>query len=144
VAPGIVCAAQAYNAGMIHAALVALASWFVLASPLPTSSQALPMTPPATATVQVSGTYDSNWGPVHLEQSGARIVGTYECCGGGRIAGTLDGSVIFYEWHQSAESGRGRWRVRKNGASLVGTWGSGKSATSGGPWNLVRRQVIAK
>ena len=93
---------------------------------------------------QISGTYDSIWGPVHLEQSGSRIVGTYECCGGGRIEGVLRDGVIQYKWVQPDASGRGRWTVRKAGHKLVGRWGVGDSETDGGPWDLTRRAQIAK
>ena len=89
--------------------------------------------------VDVTGSFDSNWGAVHLEQDGARIVGTYECCGGGRIVGTLSGSVIDYAWEQPGTSGHGRWEVVDDGDKLLGTWGTGESRTSGGAWDLKRR-----
>lgn len=92
----------------------------------------------------ITGTFDSNWGPVHLEQSGARVSGTYECCGRGRIAGTLENGVLHYTWDQPGATGRGRWDVRKGGNELTGTWGHGESETSGGPWNLRRRAHIAR
>ena len=89
--------------------------------------------------VDVTGSFDSNYGAVHLEQDGTRIVGTYECCGGGRIVGTLSGSVIDYQWEQPGTSGRGRWEVVDYGDKLLGTWGTGDSRTSGGSWDLKRR-----
>lgn len=89
--------------------------------------------------VDVTGSFDSNYGAVHLEQDGARIIGTYECCRGGRIVGTLRGSVIDYQWEQPGASGHGRWEVVDYGEKLLGTWGTGESRTSGGAWDLQRR-----
>lgn len=89
--------------------------------------------------VDVTGSFDSNYGPVKLSQEGNRIVGTYECCGGGRIVGTLKGSVIDYQWEQPGASGHGRWEVVDYGERLLGTWGTGESRTSGGSWDLQRR-----
>jgi hypothetical protein len=92
------------------------------------------------ARIDVAGSYDSNWGPVHLEQSGDRITGHYECCGGGRITGTLKGSTIDYEWQQPGATGHGRWEVVDRGDKLLGTWGTGASLDSGGVWDLERRR----
>ena len=93
--------------------------------------------------VDVTGSYDSNYGPVHLEQSGDRVVGNYECCGGGRIEGYLRDGIIDYKWYQPNASGSGRWKVVNGGDKLVGEWGLGKSRTSGGSWDLTRRAQIA-
>lgn len=91
--------------------------------------------------VDVTGSFDSNYGAVHLEQDGDRVVGTYECCGGGRIVGTLKGSAIDYRWEQRGASGHGRWEVVDYGRKLLGTWGTGESRTSGGTWDLQRQSA---
>jgi len=87
----------------------------------------------------VSGTFDSDWGVVKLEQTGHKIKGSYACCGGGSIQGERQGSVINFRWIQKDDAGHGRWSIIKGGKRLEGTWGSGKSKTSGGRWDLTRR-----
>jgi hypothetical protein len=99
-----------------------------------------PPAAPACVEAAVTGSYDSNWGPIKLQQSGNRITGTYECCGGGRIDGTISGNTIRYRWTQPGASGSGIWVVATTG-ELIGTWGNGADDSSGG-WNL-RRQATA-
>ncbi len=111
-----------------------------MATPAPEPSAA---SATRSAAVDVTGVFESNWGAISLEQSGSRVWGTYECCGGGRIKGAIRDGVLDYEWHQPGASGRGRWTVKRGGSELVGTWGVGASATSGGPWNLSRPAQLA-
>lgn len=92
---------------------------------------------------RVWGVYDSNWGPVELYQYGDRIEGTYDCCGGGTIEGTIEGDVIEYEWNQPGLSGRGWWRVAPDANALDGRWGHQQSADNGGDWNLFRRVPVS-
>lgn len=90
----------------------------------------------------IAGSYDSNYGEVVLQQSGARITGSYQCCGGGTIRGYMRGNTINFTWQQPGATGQGVWTY-KNGR-LTGTWGYDSSATSGGAWNLaVKPKVIA-
>jgi hypothetical protein len=86
--------------------------------------------------VAFDGTYDSNWGKITLHRNGNRVTGSYECCGGGRIDGTINGNVIKYRWTQPGGSGYGIWVVATSG-ELIGTWGVGDDV-SGGGWNLRR------
>ncbi len=131
--------------GMLRAPLSVLA--VVLAALLvgPTGG-AIAEVPQSTTQVptNISGSYASNWGPVHLEQRGGRVVGSYECCGNGRITGTIEHGVIRYRWQQPGASGRGRWRVHDGGRKLIGTWGTDESETSGGPWDLEKPILIAE
>jgi hypothetical protein len=92
---------------------------------------------------RITGAFDSNYGPVHLERSGDRIAGSYECCGGGVIRGVIRGDELRYTWSQPGASGRGRWQIADGGAQLIGTWGSGDSESDGGAWNLSRVQLQA-
>jgi hypothetical protein len=120
------------------AALAAAATLVLFASPTPSlggpAGQA--RDPSAcSAPVAATGSYDSNWGRVDLEQDGTRIVGSYACCGGGRIRGTLTGNVIRYRWSQPGASGHGVWAIGEGGG-LYGSWGYDADEADGGAWNL--------
>jgi hypothetical protein len=88
-----------------------------------------------TSTIDVSGTYKSNWGAVTLHQDGTRITGNY-VYQHGHIDGVLDGNVIRYVWDESDSHGHGIFVVASDG-ELIGTWGVGIDDTSGGGWRLV-------
>lgn len=94
-------------------------------------------------TVDITGSYHSNWDEVTLAQRGDRVTGTYVCCGGGTIEGRIiEGTVIRYRWKQPGGEGRGVWRIEDR--RLTGTWGSGASETDGGPWNLTATRQMAQ
>jgi len=85
----------------------------------------------------VTGWYTGTWGKVYLEQRGDRVVGSYVCCGGGRIEGTLVGDVIEFRWDETYIAGRGVFR-RVAPDRLSGSWWGPNSHSHGGPWELVR------
>lgn len=87
----------------------------------------------------LAGAYDSNFGPVVLQQKGARVTGSYECCGGGTINGYMRGDTITFTWQQPGSRGRGVWRYDEG--ALRGTWGWDDSSSSGGAWNLERSRA---
>jgi hypothetical protein len=86
-----------------------------------------------TRALDVTGTYDSNWGRIELAQHGADVVGTYDYHHG-RLHGTLDGNVLRYQWREDTGSGRGVFVVASNG-QLIGTWGTTDDVAGGG-WQL--------
>jgi hypothetical protein len=94
-------------------------------------------------TVDVSGSYESNWDNVQLVQEGKYVHGSYVCCGGGTIDGRIyDGRVIRFHWKQpNGGEGEGVWEIV--GDRLEGTWGSGQSDDDGGRWDLVRKSSLA-
>jgi hypothetical protein len=85
----------------------------------------------------VTGLYTGTWGKVYLEQQGDRVVGSYPCCGGGTIEGTLVGDVLEFQWTEPGRAGLGVFR-RIAPDRFAGSWGSQNSHSSGGAWNLVR------
>jgi hypothetical protein len=92
--------------------------------------------------LDVTGSYHSNWDDVHLVQQGNRVHGTYVCCGGGTIEGTIRGRILRYHWESPAGgSGNGVWLIESS--RLEGTWGSGQSERDGGRWDLWRFDEIA-
>lgn len=88
-------------------------------------------------TLRVTGTYQSNYGDVHLFQDGARVTGWYRCCGGGTIEGTIVGRSLMFEWREPARAGRGVWTLQRPGR-LDGSWGWGARDDDGGTWTLAR------
>jgi hypothetical protein len=86
--------------------------------------------------VDVSGTYHSNSEDVLLMQKGDRVVGIYECCGGGVIEGRLIGDHVRYRWSSTNGNGMGIWTV--DHGRLTGTWGWNVDDTEGGRWDLER------
>jgi hypothetical protein len=95
---------------------------------------------PPTATV--GGAYESPFGTVYLQQTGAQISGSFDCCGGGSIDGRMVGNVVSYTWRQANGAwGRGTW-VASEGR-LMGNWGWEGSDYDGGPWDLSPRAVLA-
>jgi hypothetical protein len=87
------------------------------------------------APTTISGSYRSNWDDVHLVQHGKQVSGTYVCCGGGTIHGTIEGNRIHYHWRQPGGDGHGVWVIE--GDHLSGTWGIGAADSDGGRWDLV-------
>lgn len=102
------------------------------------ASAFLPAAPASSKTPYIFGRYDSNWGEVILWQKGDRIYGTYECCEGGTISGTIQGDEIHYEWVQPGAKGRGSWKIYDSGNVLDGPWGFDAAEAGGGDWNLFR------
>ncbi len=97
-------------------------------------------------TVNITGTYSSNWDEVKLVQDGDKVTGTYVCCGGGTIEGRIiEGRVLRYRWHEpkGAGAGSGVWKIGSDGR-LDGTWGFGKSTDDGGPWTLTPKTQTAR
>jgi hypothetical protein len=94
--------------------------------------------PKSQPTLDVSGSYTSNWGSVTLRQIGNKVVGTY-VFQDGRIDGTLDGNMLRYTWRERDSTGVGIWVVATNG-ELIGTWGVGQDELSGGGWRLTPKK----
>ena len=93
--------------------------------------------------LDVTGAYHSNWDDVHLVQDGNRVHGTYVCCGGGTIDGTIRGRILRYHWEAAGNAGGGNgiWLIESS--RLEGTWGTDKSDRDGGRWDLWRVDAIA-
>ncbi len=78
---------------------------------------------------------------VSLEQSGARLSGTFDR-GRGKIWGDIDGDRIRFEWFAAGgNGGRGEWQIMPNGRELRGSWYSDWHGD--GAWNLRRSETSA-
>ena len=100
--------------------------------------------------VDVSGTWDSNWGKMTLRQSGNEVTGTY-ATNNGKIFGTLNGNVLEGVWTQRSASrkcsteshgsrywGRIRFVFDQNGR-FSGNWGYCNGEPASGGWSGTRQ-----
>jgi hypothetical protein len=111
----------------------------VLVACIPALAAAQPANTPAVP--QIAGAYASTWGPMTLSQDGDRVTGMY-AYQNGRIDGTLRDRTLTFAWVEDNGAGRGVFLVAADG-SLSGTWGSGNSDSSGGPWTAERAEAVA-
>lgn len=100
--------------------------------------------------VDVSGTWNSNWGKMTLKQSGSEVTGTY-ATNNGKIFGTLNGNVLEGVWTQSSASrkcstesyGSRYWgRIRfvfDQGGRFSGNWGYCNDEPKSGGWSGTRQ-----
>ncbi len=88
--------------------------------------------------INVTGTYDSNYGPVTLVQRGNRVTGTFTTPGGGTINGiiTHDG-ILQFTWSDPSGFGKGVWYLNGRGRMINGTFGN-KNAFNERAWNLTK------
>jgi hypothetical protein len=56
----------------------------------------------------------------------------------GSIDGKVEGNVLHFTWTEGETKGRGR--LKSEGESLAGTWGSGEREEGVGAWGAVRRK----
>jgi hypothetical protein len=80
-----------------------------------------------------AGKYDSTEGPATITQDGFDVKIVYD---GGHADCTAGEATLVCEWHEGQDYGLARLR-RVGGGKLVGTWGAGKSETSGGEWTFI-------
>ena len=100
------------------------------------SSTAQPVTPAASGSAGVvgfAGTYESTEGKATLTQSGFDVTIHYAA---GHADCDVAGNTLTCTWHEGSDYGAARL-TRVDGGKLLGTWGVGKSSTSGGEWTFV-------
>ncbi len=70
----------------------------------------------------ISGTYDTNYGPLQLEQHGTLVTGCYYS-GSGTVSGATDGRTVDMEWDQSGpRTGTVLMVLDSKGDFLNGVW----------------------
>ncbi len=93
-----------------------------------------------TPLADVSGTYETSYGALHLRQEGSALSGCYEFNEGLLENGGLDGRVMRFNWsEQSGDSKRAGgpavMTFSPNGKELLGLyWDEGRVDTIGGLW----------
>ena len=98
-----------------------------------TASAPAPTRPPADAAIIFTGTYHSTEGLATIDAQGTHVTIAYP---GGRADCTPSGKTLACTWHEGEDYGEAKL-TQIQGRKLVGTWGVGKSATSGGTWEFV-------
>lgn len=98
-------------------------------------------------TLNLNGTYDSDFGDLVLKHKGANVTGSYSypAAGGttanGTLTGTLKGTVVTFTWQQTQGSqkagGTGKFTFAANGKSFKGTWKDSKGKT--GEWSGTKK-----
>ena len=97
------------------------------------SSASIAPSSSSSGTPSYAGKYDSTEGPATVTQSGFDVTIRYDA---GHADCTAEETTLVCEWHEGQDYGLARLR-RVGGGKLVGTWGTGKSETSGGEWTFV-------
>ena len=85
----------------------------------------------------VSGTYQTTYGQMHLLQQGTSVTGCYEH-DGGLLTGGVDGRVMKLTWleHDGAKRGPAVMVFSRDGANLYGYWWyQGSERSPPGVWN---------
>lgn len=83
-----------------------------------------------TATTNMQGTWDSDFGELRLLQNGTRVYGDYKNVG--KIAGTIKGNLVSGTFTNGSKKGKFRWVL--DDKSFKGKW-AWEGQTLGGKWN---------
>lgn len=103
------------------------------------SAKSVTVTLVATTAGAVTGTYDyvGNSGRIKGKITDGKIsfaTKTVKAPSGGTET-PVTGVTVDFKWSEGAGSGLGKW-TSTDESHLVGTWGTGSSATNGGSWNI--------
>ncbi len=88
----------------------------------------------APAAKRFEGTYKSNWGTTTFRETGASVTAQYPR---GSMTCSSAGDTLSCDWVEGGLRGKASLTRQANG-DIAGTWGSGSSATDGGPWSFTR------
>lgn len=126
----------------IHTLIVAVS--LLLGAALITSCGTTVQVPskPMPANASFTGLWYSNYDDMKLVQKDGTVTGTFEYKTGGRLAGTLTGGVLLFDWVQDGDlsvgrrevTGKGYFVMGSDGVTFEGKWGYGDSLTDGGTW----------
>ncbi len=89
---------------------------------------------PKSAPANFAGTYRSTWGATVFTQNGSAVTAKYDK---GSMVCRASGDTLDCDWKEAASSGRAKLVLAPDG-TMKGTWGTGASATNGGPWLFSR------
>lgn len=103
--------------------------------------------PVASPALDWAGTWETNWGIMHLSQSAGQVTGTYEHDDGkivGYISKNLSGNILIGTWSESPsyappnDAGDIEWVMSPDFNSLEGNWRYGSSGEWDGTWTGTR------
>jgi outer membrane protein OmpA-like peptidoglycan-associated protein len=92
-----------------------------------------------TSLTDISGTYNTTYGDMHIRQQGTSVVGCYEHAEG-LLEGGIEGRVMKLTWHEAGhttpEEGPAVMVFSSDGKQLFGLWWfKGQENSSGNIWN---------
>jgi hypothetical protein len=86
------------------------------------------------AAKRFEGTYNSEWGTTTFRETGTAVTAQYPR---GSVTCSAAGDTLSCDWVEGGLRGKASLTRQPNG-DIAGTWGSGSSATDGGPWSFKR------
>jgi len=94
--------------------------------------------------VSFTGTWDSTWGKMVLEQQGKHVRGTFTGYREGGVSGDLEGDIFRFIWDQRVprSHGHGYLQISPDGTHLEGRWGYMKDDADGGRWAADRETEV--
>jgi hypothetical protein len=90
-----------------------------------------------------NGTWNTEWGPLELQQSGDTVTGTYTH-DQGRIQGTISGNILVGTWSESPsysppnDAGDFEFTMSDDCKSFGGSWRYGSTGSWAGSWSGTR------
>jgi uncharacterized cupin superfamily protein len=89
----------------------------------------------------VSGTYQTEWGEMTLQQTGNQVTGTYKH-NNGVINGTLSGKTLTGTWAQTNGKGKFRFEFNDDLSAFTGRWSYNEAEPATGGWNGKKKAPI--
>jgi len=103
--------------------------------------------PAVSPSLNWAGTWQTNWGTMHLSQSAGQVTGTYEHDNGkiiGYISKNMLGNILVGTWSESPsyappnDAGDIEWVMSPDFNSFTGYWRYGSSGEWDGTWDATR------
>jgi len=82
----------------------------------------------------ITGTYQTKWGDMTLQQTGNEVTGTYKH-NNGQIKGTLNGRVLTGTWTQTNAKGRVRFEFNDDLSTFTGKWSYNDAEPTSSGWD---------
>jgi OmpA-OmpF porin, OOP family len=87
-----------------------------------------------TSFADISATYHTNFGDMHIRQQGTSVVGCYEHAEG-LLEGGIEGRVMKLGWHETHQEGPAIMVFSSDGKQLFGLWWHTGDKGAGNDWN---------
>ena len=87
---------------------------------------------------EISGTYATNYGDMHIRQQGTSVVGCYEHSEG-LLDGGIEGRVMKLGWRETGQNGPAIMVFSSDGKQLFGLWWHTGEKGAGSVWNGTKK-----
>jgi outer membrane protein OmpA-like peptidoglycan-associated protein len=87
---------------------------------------------------EITGTYSTNFGDMHIRQQGTSVVGCYEHAEG-LLAGGIEGRVMKLSWRETGKDGPAIMVFSSEGKELFGLWWYAGESGEGSIWNGTKK-----